>query len=159
VSERTAVYRVFDAEGALLYVGISNKFGTRWEHHASMQPWWPLANKQTVEWHPDRDTAEAIEVAAIKTECPRFNVIHAIKPPKPPTERAVLPPSTYRTTTEVAAMAKTSRFTVEREVHRGNLTAEKVGNRWAIAEAEAERWAAEYRPYAEQRDRDRRPSA
>ena len=52
-------------------------------------------------------------------------------------------------------MAKTSRFTVEREIHRGNLAAEKVGNRWAITETEAERWAAGYRPYAEQRDRGR----
>jgi excisionase family DNA binding protein len=59
------------------------------------------------------------------------------------------------TTTEVAAMAKTSRFTVAREIHRGNLAAEKVGNRWAIMEAEAERWAAQYQPYAEQRGRDR----
>lgn len=59
------------------------------------------------------------------------------------------------TTTEVAALANTSRFTVEREIHRGNLTAEKVGNRWGITEAEAERWAAQYRPYAEQRDRER----
>ena len=59
------------------------------------------------------------------------------------------------TTTEVAAKANTTRYTVEREIHRGNLTAEKVGNRWAIAEAEAERWAAGYRPYAEQRDRER----
>lgn len=63
------------------------------------------------------------------------------------------------TTTEVAAKANTSRYTVDREIHRGHLAAEKVGNRWAIGEAEAARWAAEYRPYAEQRDRDRTPPA
>jgi excisionase family DNA binding protein len=59
------------------------------------------------------------------------------------------------TTTQVAAKAAVSRHTVEREIGRGNLTAEKVGNRWAIAEAEAGRWAAQYRPYAEQRNRPR----
>lgn len=59
------------------------------------------------------------------------------------------------TTTEVAAKAGVSRYTVEREIRRGNLGAEKVGNRWAIAETEAERWAAQFRPYAEQRNRDR----
>lgn len=58
-------------------------------------------------------------------------------------------------TTEVAAKAGVSRPTVDREISRGNLTAQKVANRWVIDEAEADRWAAQYRPYAEQRNRDR----
>lgn len=60
------------------------------------------------------------------------------------------------TTTELADKAGTSRFTVEREIRRGNLAAEKKAGRWLIADSEAERWAAQYRPYAEQRDRPRR---
>jgi excisionase family DNA binding protein len=59
------------------------------------------------------------------------------------------------TTTQVAAKANVSRYTVEREIHRENLKAEKIGNRWAVDEAEADRWAATFRRYAEQRDRDR----
>jgi hypothetical protein len=61
------------------------------------------------------------------------------------------------TTLEVATMAKTSRFTVEREIERGNLKAEKIAGRWIIDEAEAARWASQYRPYAEQRDRAHTP--
>jgi hypothetical protein len=50
-------------------------------------------------------------------------------------------------------MRSVTRFTVEREIRRGNLTAEKVSGRWLIAEAEAERWAAGFVPYREQRER------
>jgi excisionase family DNA binding protein len=52
------------------------------------------------------------------------------------------------TTTEVAAKAGTTRYTVEREIRRGNLKAEKVGRQWAIQVDEADRWAAQFRPYA-----------
>ena len=52
------------------------------------------------------------------------------------------------TTTEVAAKADTTRHTVEREIKRGNLRAEKIGRQWAVEQAEAERWAAQFRPYA-----------
>lgn len=58
-------------------------------------------------------------------------------------------------TTDVAAMAHTSRHTVEREIGRGNLTAEKRHGRWLIDDAEAKRWAGQYQPYAAQRRRSR----
>lgn len=78
MSERTALYRTFDASGVLLYIGISKNFGTRWKQHARVQPWWPDIQRQTVEWYPDWDVAHAAEVAAIRTENPRFNVMHAV---------------------------------------------------------------------------------
>ena len=52
------------------------------------------------------------------------------------------------TTTELAAKANTTRHTVEREIKRGNLAAEKFGGVWLIVDAEAERWAAQFQPYA-----------
>ena len=52
------------------------------------------------------------------------------------------------TTTEVAAKANTTRHTVEREIRRGNLQAEKVGRQWVIEPTEAERWAGAFLPYA-----------
>lgn len=60
-------------------------------------------------------------------------------------------------TSEAAALAGTSRFTVEREIRRGNLEAEKVSGRWLIAEAEAKRWAASYVPFREQHERHETP--
>jgi excisionase family DNA binding protein len=63
-------------------------------------------------------------------------------------------------TTKVAEMADTTRYTVEREIERGNLAAEKVGRTWVIQQDEADRWAAQFRPYAALRGRrqvDARP--
>lgn len=51
-------------------------------------------------------------------------------------------------TTEVAELASTTRFTVEREIRRGNLQGQKIGRTWVIDQAEAERWAAQFTPYA-----------
>jgi hypothetical protein len=50
-------------------------------------------------------------------------------------------------------MAETTRYTVEREIKRENLKAEKIGRTWVIDVAEAERWAAQFRPYAGLRKR------
>jgi excisionase family DNA binding protein len=57
------------------------------------------------------------------------------------------------TTSEVAALAEppVTRFTVEREIRRGNLTAEKAGGRWLIERDEAERWAQSFIAYRAQR--------
>ena len=79
--ERTALYRLFAADDTLLYVGISRSFGVRWEQHAAIQPWWPEVHRQTVEWFPSREDAAEAEIAAIQAEHPRFNVVHAVKPP------------------------------------------------------------------------------
>lgn len=73
MSERTAVYRLFDERDALLYVGISKRFGERWEQHAAIQPWWPTVHHQSVEWHPTREDALLAEKRAINEERPVHN--------------------------------------------------------------------------------------
>ena len=52
------------------------------------------------------------------------------------------------TAIQAAAKANTTRHTVEREIKRGNLKGEKLGGVWVIEDTEAERWAAQFRPYA-----------
>jgi excisionase family DNA binding protein len=52
------------------------------------------------------------------------------------------------TTTQVATLANTTRYTVEREIERGNLAAQKIGRQWAITPDEAQRWATQFKPYA-----------
>lgn len=80
MSEKTpaALYRVFGAEDMLLYVGISEDFGTRWKQHAKIQPWWDEKRRLTVDWHESRPEAEAAERAAIKAEKPKYNLVHAV---------------------------------------------------------------------------------
>lgn len=74
--ERTAVYRIRDEEGALLYVGVTNHVGVRWNQHMLAQPWWSDVRALTVEWHDSREEALAAEKAAILAEQPKHNVTH-----------------------------------------------------------------------------------
>lgn len=76
-SERTAVYHIFGDAGLLLYIGISKNFGHRWQQHAQVQPWWDEHRRMTVDWYDSRAEAKAVETIAIKTEGPKYNVIHA----------------------------------------------------------------------------------
>jgi len=76
-AERTALYRFYDADGRLLYVGISNNPESRWKgHRYSIKRWPALVARRADEWFDSRTEAEAAEVAAIKDEKPRFNGAH-----------------------------------------------------------------------------------
>jgi predicted GIY-YIG superfamily endonuclease len=72
----TALYRLFGDGDSRVYIGIAKNFGKRWQEHARSQPWWPEVRRQTIDWYPDRDTAEAAEEAAIKAEHPKYNLMH-----------------------------------------------------------------------------------
>lgn len=73
---RTALYRLFNIEGRLLYVGITDGPETRWNTHASQKHWWPNVATKTVEWFDTRNDAEAAERRAIYAEAPLHNVMH-----------------------------------------------------------------------------------
>jgi hypothetical protein len=81
-----AVYRLFDADDRLLYVGVTENVKARFSHHASSKPWWPDVARHTVEWMDNRDDAEAAEKLAISTEMPVWNVRDSPCPPKRPVE-------------------------------------------------------------------------
>lgn len=74
MSERTAVYRLYSAEDVLLYVGVAKRFGTRWEQHARVQPWWHHVDHQTVHWLPSREDALLAEKIAMDIEQPVYNI-------------------------------------------------------------------------------------
>ncbi|MEC3995233.1 GIY-YIG nuclease family protein [Actinacidiphila sp. DG2A-62] len=73
----TAVYRLYGADGTLLYIGLTNSPETRWKYHALTKEWWPLVARKTVDWRPNRLDAERTEAAAIQAEGPRHNCIHS----------------------------------------------------------------------------------
>lgn len=68
----TALYRLYDAEGALLYVGVTDDLPTRMRIH-SEKYWWSEVARKTVAWYDDRDDAEQAETLAIAAEKPRYN--------------------------------------------------------------------------------------
>jgi predicted GIY-YIG superfamily endonuclease len=75
-----AVYRLYDADDRLLYVGMTSDSERRMQAHASGKVWWNQVAHQVIEWHPGKADALTAEAAAIRTEFPRYNVVHAITP-------------------------------------------------------------------------------
>src|SRR6266704_3240234 len=76
-NQHTALYRIWGDAGLLLYIGISNNFGTRWKEHAKRQPWRDEMRRLTADaWYDSRPEAEAAEEAAIKAEGPKYDKRH-----------------------------------------------------------------------------------
>jgi predicted GIY-YIG superfamily endonuclease len=73
-TERAALYRLYDMEGRLLYVGVTNELRRRWQQHSTSQKWWHLVARRVVEWHESRAAAELAETAAIEAEMPLYNI-------------------------------------------------------------------------------------
>ena len=176
MSDRTAVYRLRDAEHILLYVGTSHNPDQRMAWHRTTQPWGGrIHHRDADEWYDTRELAEAAETAAEEAERPLYNIAKSPYRPityadgtvaavtkdehlrytvaekfRQPKETRASTPVDWMTPPQVAKLTDppTTRYTVEREIKRGNLDAEPVGARWIIDRTEAERWASQFRPYA-----------
>ncbi len=72
--DETALYRWYDADGILLYVGITGDVTARQSSHAKWSSWSPFAASSKIERLPDRATALATETDAIAAERPLFNL-------------------------------------------------------------------------------------
>lgn len=72
-TRRTALYRLFDANDALLYAGIAFDPKARWLDHRRDKPWWPEVHRKQVDWFPSRERAAAVETEVIATERPLYN--------------------------------------------------------------------------------------
>jgi predicted GIY-YIG superfamily endonuclease len=69
----TTLYRMFDAAGSLLYVGITHQFEVRLAQHRRYSEWFSIVDHWTTESYPTRRRAKFVETAAIRAERPRFN--------------------------------------------------------------------------------------
>ena len=78
MTQRTALYRFFDADGGLLYLGIAKDPDRRRAQHArdAADTWFPLASSREVEWFDTRLEAESAERETLVAERPRFNMAH-----------------------------------------------------------------------------------
>lgn len=79
-STPTTLYRLYDAEGDLLYVGISTRPMQRVREHSKGQTWWLEVASQSFEHFPSRPDAAAAELAAIRAEKPRYNKVGVVVP-------------------------------------------------------------------------------
>lgn len=73
----TALYRLFDQDGALLYIGIAVDPEVRLRVHSREKTWWPQVAQRSIEWFASRPEAEAAEIQAITSESPTHNVSHS----------------------------------------------------------------------------------
>jgi hypothetical protein len=73
VTRPTTVYRYFDKDDRLLYVGITSHGELRAAQHARIAEWWCQISHARYVHHPSRADAIAEEARAIATEGPLFN--------------------------------------------------------------------------------------
>lgn len=71
-----ALYRWFDYDDRLLYVGITRDVAGRQESHSKRSSWGRFADHCKIERYPTREDAEDMERHAIKCESPLFNHVH-----------------------------------------------------------------------------------
>lgn len=87
------LYRHFDKDGNLLYVGISISYFVRLSQHKNGSFWFSDIATSTIEKFNSRHDAEKAEIFAISSEHPLHNVVYNRKKkeriPKP--ERKILP--------------------------------------------------------------------
>ena len=70
------LYRFFDAEDNLLYIGITMAFRERWSQHRRDKEWIDEITTIRLEQYETREELLQAEENAIRQEQPRYNVIH-----------------------------------------------------------------------------------
>lgn len=74
---KACVYRVFDEDGALLYVGSTYSFELRKRSHQDKN-WYDRAVKWDVDWYPSRQQATDAEYLTIHNENPVYNRLRVV---------------------------------------------------------------------------------
>jgi len=69
------LYRMYNVDDELLYVGITNDPKARFRTHSKLKDWWSEVDHIRVETFGSRDALAAAEMRAIDVERPRYNVI------------------------------------------------------------------------------------
>jgi len=75
-TEELLLYRFFDAEGVLLYVGLTYDLVQRFAQHSVERWWWGHWATVTATRYDSRAELEAAERKAIKSEKPLYNEVH-----------------------------------------------------------------------------------
>ncbi|GGK62107.1 hypothetical protein Sme01_04050 [Sphaerisporangium melleum] len=133
MTERTALYRLYDANDVLLYVGITASPTLRWEQHSRDKRWWPEVTRKEVEWHDSRQRAAAAETAAISADSPAYNVTGM-----PGRRRDVL--ARRAISLGIASEAPAIRWWEYVTTVSGGATQTAIADRVGISQASVARW-------------------
>ena len=80
MSNLNILYRIFDSQRNLLYVGATTNPSFRFSCHAHTRPWWNEASEIKLQHFGSPEELTEAELAAIRNENPRFNLMHSRKP-------------------------------------------------------------------------------
>lgn len=144
MTERCFLYRHYDSNGVLLYVGISLNPIVRLSGHRKVSPWFEQISQVRIEMFESRELALSAERSSIQKEKPLYNKkynSHAIEVrsnerPRPRTDD--LPG--YLSVDQVATVLRTSCKYVERLVRKGAIKFAKTGRARMVHESELERF-------------------
>lgn len=114
-----AVYRLYDAGGALLYIGSAYDPQTRAKKHHT-KPWWPQVARREDDWHPSRQAAFAAETDAITAENPTYNRISGPGP-------VLLPPPRRRPGGTAVELEEVDEYMVSLRSEPPGARARKLG--------------------------------
>lgn len=124
------LYRFFDAEGRLLYVGRTINPGRRWREHERHADWFADVATATRVAYPDADDLADAEIAAIQTERPLHNVAHAVREKRARAESVAEPVTKLLyTLDDLAETAGQDRGVVEDLVRVGEIESVTIGRR------------------------------
>ena len=76
MTEKTAIYRHYDKDGVLLYVGLSLNPIKRLGQHRIHSLWFYSIARMEIEWAKTREAAAEKEYRAVRRERPLFNTVY-----------------------------------------------------------------------------------
>ncbi|OCB57654.1 hypothetical protein A5677_16960 [Mycobacterium malmoense] len=75
IEKRHILYRFFNKDDELLYVGLTDNPGIRFRTHQSTQTWYTECVLATMEHFDSRNALKRAELNAIRVEKPKYNVV------------------------------------------------------------------------------------
>jgi hypothetical protein len=126
---RSALYRLYDSEGTLLYVGISAHPSERLKQHAGDKAWWHHVARHEITWIDSRDEAVKAEAEAMRSELPLYNGYHHLGGDWPQQARK------YDDTAERAAVREAVRTAIARGEYKPDtyLPGAAVGRQFGVS--------------------------
>lgn len=140
------VYRLFNREGDLLYVGLSNNPSIRVDYHELTKSWWSEVDPRLhrAEAFGSRREARQAERNAITTEGPKYNIMD--KPGAKHKSKSKFiargPNAQYMTLNQFSLMTEIPVSTLRRGIRNGDSPVRffRDGNRVLVSHAEVNEW-------------------
>lgn len=127
MTQPTNLYRYFNVDGHLLYVGVSLSAIGRLAGHQSKSDWFMNIARVEIVTLPDRTSALCAEKDAIASESPQFNIMH-----QPQCSLVAKDTSEGETISEKIQLSGLARTEIARRAGVPYATA----RRWSLGESE-----------------------